>query len=58
MKQIIYEKLSEKCNLSIYTIFMHDKPTYTCCIYENLLMAYLRAYFGVAFEPLVQMDLN
>ena len=35
---------------------MHEKPTYTCCIYENTLMAYLRAYFGVAFETLVQMD--
>ena len=45
-------------NLSICTIFMHDKPTYTCCIYENTLMAYLRAYFEVAFESLVQMDFN
>ena len=37
---------------------MHDKPTYTCCIYENIWMAFIRAYFGIAFEPLVQMDLN
>ena len=37
---------------------MHEKPTYTCCIYENTWMAFRRAYFGVAFEPLVQMDFN
>ena len=37
---------------------MHDKQTYTCCICENTLMAHSRAYFGVAFESLVQMDFN
>ena len=38
---------------------MHDKPTYTYCISETLKWhIYIRAYFGVAFEPLVQMDFN
>ena len=37
---------------------MHDKPTYTCCIHENTLMAYPRAYVKGAFESLVQMDFN
>ena len=35
---------------------MHDKTTYTCCIGENTWMACIKVYFGVAFEPLVQMD--
>ena len=50
------QKLSEKCNLSIYTSFMHEKPSYTCCISENTKMAYIKSLFGDAFEPLVQMD--
>ena len=35
---------------------MHDKPTYTCWIWENTLWHIKRLIFGVAFEPFVQMD--
>ena len=57
--EIIYIwKIIRKWNLSICTSFMHEKPSCTCCIGENTWMAFIRAYFGVAFEPLVQMDFN
>ena len=32
MKQFIYEKLSEKFNLSICNGFMHDKTSLPCCL--------------------------
>ena len=35
---------------------MHVNPSYTCCIRENTWMTFIKAYFGVAFESLVQMD--
>ena len=35
---------------------MHEKPTYTYCISETLKWLIWRAYFGDAFESLVQMD--
>ena len=56
MKQIIYEKLSEKCNLSICIIFMHVKLSYTCCIGENMIMTFEMLNVEFAYEPLVHMD--
>ena len=53
---IIYEKLSEKSNLSIYAIFMHVQPTYTHCISENMIMAFKMLNMEFAYEPLVHMD--
>ena len=35
MKYVIYEKLSEKSDLSICIIFMHEKPNYTYWICET-----------------------
>ena len=58
MKYFIYEKLSQKCKESIYASFMHEKPTYTCCISENVIMACYILNLGFAYEPLVHMDFN
>ena len=43
---------------SSYASFMHEKPTYTCCISENIIMACYILNLGFAYEPLVHMDFN
>ena len=58
MKRFIYEKWSEKSNLSIRTSFMHVKATLFCCLYQNMIKHYLRSQMSLNFEPLVQNGLN
>ena len=56
MQRIIYEKWSEKFNLSICNGFMHDKTSLPCCL-SRIRKCTIKAMLNeLIFESLIQMS--